>query len=38
LERAVGCGSLTIRTIGETRAGKMTVHRFLDEILATLGE
>lgn len=44
LERAVGCGSLTIRTIGETRAGEMAVHRFLDsaavtpeEILSTLG-
>jgi hypothetical protein len=45
LARAVACGSLTIRTIGETRAGEMAVHRFLDrpevtaaEILATLGE
>lgn len=45
LERAVACGSLTIRTIGETRAGEIAVHRFLDcpevtvdEIIATLGE
>jgi hypothetical protein len=44
LERTVACGSLTIRTIGETRAGEMAVHRFLDspevtpaEILSTLG-
>lgn len=45
LERAVARGSLTIRTIGETRAGEMAVHRFLDspevtveEILGTCGE
>ncbi len=43
--RAVACGSLTIRTIGETRAGEIGVHRFLDcpevtvgEIIGTLGE
>jgi len=45
MQRAVACGSLTVRTIGETRAGEIGVHRFLDcpevtvaEILATLGE
>jgi hypothetical protein len=44
LERVLACGSLTIRTIGETRAGEMAVHRFLDspevtveEMLATFG-
>lgn len=44
LQRAVACGSLTIRTIGETRAGEMAMHRFLDspevttrEMLSTLG-
>ena len=44
LERAVACGSLTIRTIGETRAGEIGVHRFLDcpevtvsEIIGALG-
>jgi hypothetical protein len=45
LERAVACGSLTIRTIGETRAGEIAVHRFLDcpevtadEIITTVSE
>jgi Transposase DDE domain len=45
MERAVACGSLTIRTIGETRAGEIAAHRFLDcrevtveEIITTLGE
>ena len=44
MQRTVACGSLTVRTIGETRAGEMAVHRFLDcqqvtadEILRTLG-
>jgi len=45
MRRAVACGSLTVRTIGETRAGEIAAHRFLDcpgvtvaEIIATLGE
>lgn len=45
LERVVACGSLTIRTIGETRAGEIATHRFLDcqdvtvdEILATTSQ
>jgi hypothetical protein len=42
LERVVACGSLTIRTVGESRAGEIGMHRFLDcpqvkvqEIIAT---
>jgi hypothetical protein len=38
LERAVACGSLTIRTIGETRAGEIATHRFLDCPEVTVGE
>jgi hypothetical protein len=45
MQRTVACGSLTVRTIGETRAGEIAVHRFLDcpdvtadEIITTLAE
>jgi len=45
LERVLACGSLTIRTVGENRAGELGMHRFLDspqvkvaEILATVAD
>lgn len=38
MERTVACGSLTIRTIGETRAGEIGVHRFLDCPAVTVDE
>ena len=38
LERAVACGSLTIREICETRGGEIAVHRFLDCPEVTVGQ